>query len=222
MEPQPRKHGTFYKVVETVPFVGKAGTLIMDHTQDAIAEHGFVIGSVKGMLVGIIISLLMITSIEAATAVFEVVREEIRLRWTYNMMASRREAADQRGIENRKRNTIHLSDHSGTISRPTEFYGVDQNTGAHIVDGLTSEGFLEHVRRYRRYAAALNAPETLPLGASVTPFFLNYGRDVAAIDIPDKETCVIAESEGNVILIPLRAYKTSGLPMKGDVRHEEE
>ena len=94
-----RQHGIAYKIFESIPFLGKPMTLVFDHTQDAIAEHGFVVGSVKGIFVGIVIAIVMIASVEAVTAVFEVVREEVRLRWTADLLFARREAAEKRAIE---------------------------------------------------------------------------------------------------------------------------
>jgi hypothetical protein len=224
MTEQLRQHGITYKICDSIPFLGKPITLVFDHTQDAISEHGFVVGSVKGVLVGLIIAIVMITSVEAATAVFDVVREEVRLRWTAPMIAARRQAAEDRTIEYSRLHQIHLGPHPEITMAPVSYYAIDRFGHADILrHDRTPWDIFELLNDYQHKAVTSSQLESLPAGSQITLFYFNPSASVAVTEaFPGKGKCVLAALDGNVILIPLASYKTSGLPMKGDISHDDE
>jgi hypothetical protein len=49
-----------YRIVDSIPFVGKALALVWETTETAIAQHGAVIGLLKGGVVGFVLAICMV------------------------------------------------------------------------------------------------------------------------------------------------------------------
>jgi len=211
------------RMISSTPIVGTALALWIEHTEMGIAQYGTLIGLMRGTVIGFVIAITLLSASEAAIAVFDVVREEVKLRCTYQIIAGRREAAERRSIEEVRRHRMHHAEHPEYIRSSIAYYAVDQGKHARTVGAsLTPHQVLEFLHRWQRQAVSSNALETLRIGASVRPFFFNADGNVARWDVEGKGECVLAEFENNIILIPLPAYRNAGLPMKGDVSHDQE
>ena len=66
--------GILTRMISSIPIVGTALALWLEHTQLGMAQHGKFLGLLRGLLVGLVIAATLIVASEAVIAVFDVGR----------------------------------------------------------------------------------------------------------------------------------------------------
>jgi hypothetical protein len=90
---------------------------------------------------------------------------------------------------------------------------VNYRKDADIVSGLGPADLFTFLGRQRKMDFTAAPLESLPEGTQIIPFFFhNQALDVSTVEFNGKQ-CVIASLDGNIIFVPLDAYKGAGLPM---------
>lgn len=205
-----------YKFFDSIPLIGKPTAYILDNIEGGIDKYGRFLGSVRGLFIGLLIAVASVVLSEGASVFFDLGREWINTRWAAPKKSEIRATAEKDATQDYIQHKIRLALLPEVLTTPISFYAVDKSKSAHIINGdTTPEGLLEFLDQHQHAALTMLLLETLPSGATITPFFFdNKSLDVARTDLPEKGPCVIASLDGAIIFIPLDAYAAAGLPLR--------
>jgi hypothetical protein len=202
-----------YKFFDSIPLVGKPVTFILDNIEKGTAQHGRFWGLIRGLFVGLILAVTLVALSEGAAFLFEIGRSWINIHQTQPILAAQRAQADADAIKERDEHRIKLGQRAEVAKTSITYYLVNNNKDADIVSNKASPSSLIQFLDRSRYAYASAPLQTLQPDAQIVPFFFNNeARDVATVEFHGKK-CVVASLDGNIIFIPLDAYKAANLPM---------
>ena len=211
--------GTAYRTLESLPIFGRSIALVWDHTGQAIAESGLVIGLLRGAGLGLIMGALMLVLAEGLPIGWSVVKSYLDIRILQPIFAQQREDAEQRTIKWKHDHTLMLMDlYPWKTDRPIHYYLVSKPKEAEILDRqLTTENALEHLAEWQADYYQSATVKTLPTKSTVWLFMFQNGSFGEAItNVPNKGRCVFGSlTDGSVILIPERQYLEVLMDRKG-------
>jgi hypothetical protein len=94
------KHSSIlHRVVSSIPIVGTALAILIEHTETGMAEHGKFIGLVRGVAIGLGLAVGLIAASEAAVAVFDIVRFKIDVDYLSHVKYAIGAEASRKAIE---------------------------------------------------------------------------------------------------------------------------
>jgi hypothetical protein len=100
-----RQHGTFYQMVGSLPIVGAPSKFLMDFTRMGIDQYGYLLGTLRGGLVGVVMFGIMLFLSEAIPLGWTIIRYYFDLRNVQPVLAEIRVDA----VQGHKRDALNLS-----------------------------------------------------------------------------------------------------------------
>jgi hypothetical protein len=210
------------RIVSSIPIVGTALALWLEHTQLGMAQYGSFWGLLRGLLVGLVIAITLLGLSEGAIAVFDVGREYINLHVT---ATPKTEIRTEIMADETKKIYESLMHPGNEVSASGLSFYVVKNTLASVYDG---EGFSVTEALQVDLEAISRGWQRAGEGARIVPFFRYDETDeggrvthpektsVATVTSQDtKAEYVVAQLGGRLILIPLSDYQAAGLPLNG-------
>jgi len=211
------ERGLLHRLFSSLPIIGPAMGLFIEHTEMGIAQHGRCMGLLRGAILGTVLMMSLIAVSECVVFGFDMLRYALEVKWGASIKSDFRVEATKRVDDDNAALLMHIGANAVTVANPTRCYLVDEErVSARSVDDQAPW----EIAWLKQSDPGLfvRPPLTLEVGETIVPFFIsNSTHDVAVVAEPQKRVKYVFASLGReryqLVLVPLEDYAISNLPM---------